>query len=180
MSVKSSQNKTPRSEDMVTIERLEKERKGLETKLKNTKKKFKEEKLELKIKIEECENEIEEKNTKLKSLKDTLVEKFKNDIVKIYGEGSISQKLGQKEKEIEARLLKAKDEEIIKIRKKLDQEYQNKLSKLQQQLSNEKQNRIQQLEDLKASQEYTQNLSIKYENDEKLGILKENRGTFTI
>lgn len=180
ISDKSSQNKTPRSEDMVTIERLRKQTEHLEGKLKLSKKKFKDEKINLKYKIEQWESEIEEKNSKLKSLKDTLVEKFKNDIVKIYGEGSISQKLGQKEKEIELKLMKIKDEEVNKCHKAIEKEFESKIYILQKQLSEERKEKEKRFKDDKLSTQHEGNFQIHLENENKLKILRENKGTFTV
>ena len=180
ISAKSSQNKTIRSEDMVTIERLQKQNNSLESKLKSSKKKFREEKTQFNTKIEQLQTEIEEKNMKLKSLKDTLVEKFKNDIVKIYGEGSISSKLGQKEKEIEARLHKNKEKEIKNATSAVEKKYKVKLEGFKQLFLLEKQKREKEETLVREQAEREENKKLKRENENKLKILKENKGTFVV
>jgi chromosome segregation ATPase len=147
MSGNSSELKTPKSEDLATIERLKKQKRGLEDKLKETKKRNNDEKHELKEKITDFEHEIQEKNSKLQSLKDSLVDQFKIDISKL------QKSFESKEKLLEQRILKDKQSEIEKAIKKIESEYQQKISSLSAALSESNQK----LSSLTANSQISQN-----------------------
>jgi hypothetical protein len=156
---------------MVTIERLNKQNKGLEDKLKDTKRKNKEEKTTLNQKIEEFESVIEVKNVKLMSLKDTLVEQFKHDIEKL------KKSFENKENNLEMKLAKSKDEEIEKVAYNTEKQYQDTIESLEKSL-HEQTEKLKESESFHISKQNHTNLKIKYENEDKLKILKENKATF--
>lgn len=107
---RSSDLRTPRSEDMVTIERLNKKKQALEDKLKEYKRKSKEEKHELQVQINHLKSDIEDKNYKLQSLQDTLVDQFKKDIERLRKSFETTQK------QIESNLIREKLKEIEQIK----------------------------------------------------------------
>ena len=95
---------------MVTIERLNKKKQALEDKLKEYKRKSKEEKHELQVQINHLKSDIEDKNYKLQSLQDTLVDQFKKDIERLRKSFETTQK------QIESNLIREKLKEIEQIK----------------------------------------------------------------
>lgn len=173
MSGNSSELKTPKSEDLATIERLKKQKKGLEEKLKETKKKNNDEKQELKEKIIDFENEIEEKNSKLQSLKDSLVDQFKIDITKL------QKSFEAKEKLLEQRLLREKQSEIEKVTKKIESECQQQISSLSSALEESKQK----LTSLTAASEENMKSELRKKSmnfQKAVKIYRENKATFCL
>ena len=168
-----SEIKTPRSEDMITIERLKRQNDDLEEKLKETKKRDKEDRTELQKRLSDLQAEVDDKNYKLTTLKDSLCEKFKVDIEKL------RKSFEKQQKELEKNLISQKELEIENITKITEKQYQNKIVNLQNQLDT-KSNLCVELEESIEKNQYHQNLEIKHENENRLKILKENKASFAI
>lgn len=169
----SSGIKTPRSEDMITIERLKKKNDDLEEKLKDVKKTDKEKKVELLKKISSMQEEIEDKTYKIQTLKNSLWEQFKQDIEKLNKSYEIQKR------DLERTLLNQKSLEIDKIAKLTDKQYQQRIVSLENSLEDAI-HKCNNLEKTNETNLHHRNLEVKHDNENKLKILKENKGTFSI